>query len=244
LAPSGTTGLSLWYKSTCPDTITYDWVLATLLDSTAGTTANVITKACITNNWTNVTASIIAGHSYMLTLTNHDDNYAADPTYTLFDDVALTNASPPPAGGLTNGGFETGNFSGWSTSGAATSLVSSGCHGGNFCAMAGLVNPTNGDSTIAQVFTVPSGKSQLSIFYANNCADTVTYDWVTITLKDNTAGAATTTILQPTCDPSGAWNNVTAAVTAGHSYTLTLTNHDDNYPGDPTYTLFDDVTLN
>jgi serine protease len=32
-------------------------------------------------------------------------------------------------------------------------------------------------------------------------------------------------------------------VIGGHSYTLTLTSHDDNYPGDPTYTLFDDVTI-
>jgi hypothetical protein len=30
---------------------------------------------------------------------------------------------------------------------------------------------------------------------------------------------------------------------AGHSYTLTLTSHDDNYPTDPTYTLFDDVAV-
>ena len=29
--------------------------------------------------------------------------------------------------------------------------------------------------------------------------------------------------------------------TAGHSYTLTLISHDDNYVGDATYTLFDDV---
>jgi serine protease len=41
-----------------------------------------------------------------------------------------------------------------------------------------------------------------------------------------------------------AWTNVTASVTAGHSYTLTLLSHDDNYGADPTYTLFDDVTLN
>jgi hypothetical protein len=34
---------------------------------------------------------------------------------------------------------------------------------------------------------------------------------------------------------------VSASLTAGHSYTLTLTNRDDNYPGDPTYTLYDDV---
>jgi len=32
-------------------------------------------------------------------------------------------------------------------------------------------------------------------------------------------------------------------VTAGHSYTLTLTNRDDNYAGDATYTRYDDVTL-
>jgi hypothetical protein len=30
----------------------------------------------------------VAGHSYTLTLTSHDDNYAGDPTYTHFDDVS------------------------------------------------------------------------------------------------------------------------------------------------------------
>jgi hypothetical protein len=34
-----------------------------------------------------------------------------------------------------------------------------------------------------------------------------------------------------------------AALTAGHSYTLTLLDHDDNYAGDPTYTLYDDVAI-
>ena len=32
-------------------------------------------------------------------------------------------------------------------------------------------------------------------------------------------------------------------MSAGTSYTLTLTNHDDNVVGDATYTLFDDVAL-
>jgi hypothetical protein len=36
---------------------------------------------------------------------------------------------------------------------------------------------------------------------------------------------------------------VSAGVTAGHSYTLTLIDHDDNYPTDPTYTLYDDVVV-
>ncbi len=29
----------------------------------------------------------------------------------------------------------------------------------------------------------------------------------------------------------------------GDSYTLTLTSHDDGWPGDATYTLFDDVAV-
>jgi hypothetical protein len=35
---------------------------------------------------------------------------------------------------------------------------------------------------------------------------------------------------------------VTGSLTAGHSYTLTLTNHDGKGGGGPNYTLFDDVT--
>jgi len=40
-----------------------------------------------------------------------------------------------------------------------------------------------------------------------------------------------------------AYVQVVSAVTAGHSYTLTLTSHDDNYPGDPSFTEYDDVAL-
>jgi serine protease len=36
-----------------------------------------------------VGGSVTPGHSYTLTLTSHDDNYGADPTYTYFDDVVL-----------------------------------------------------------------------------------------------------------------------------------------------------------
>ena len=75
-----------------------------------------------------------------------------------------------------------------------------------------------------------------------HCPDTVAYDWATATLRDNTAGTSTTPLVR-TCTNTNAWVQVTAAVTAGHSYTLTLISHDDNYASDPTYTLFDDVTL-
>ncbi|WP_181799181.1 Ig domain-containing protein [Kitasatospora acidiphila] len=143
-------------------------------------------------------------------------------------------------GAITNGGFETGNLTGWTSSGS-TSASGSAAHSGSYGAMVGSANPSN-TSSIAQTFTAPSGSSKLSFWYSNTCPDTVTYDWATATLKDNTTGT-TTTVLAKTCAASSAWVNKTASVTAGHSYTLTLTNKDDNYPGDPTYTYYDDVTV-
>ena len=240
-APTGATGISFWYKMTCPDTVTYDWATVTLKDNTANTTATLLAKTCTSNTWTNRTGSLTAGHSYTLTLTSHDDNYGADPSYTLFDDVTITTTAPPPVG-ITNGGFETGSLSGWTPSGASDGVVSSGCHGGVYCARAGNTTPTSGDSSISQSFTIPAGKSQLSFWYKMTCPDTVTYDWVTVTLKNLTTGT-TTTVVPKTCS-TGSWVNKTAAVSAGTSYTLTLTSHDDNYPGDATFTLFDDVGLN
>jgi len=236
-APTGATGLSFWYKETCQDTVTYDWATATLKDNTSGTTATVLAKTCATNAWTNVTAALTAGHSYTLTLSNHDDNLAADPTYTLYDDVSVTSGSTG-GGGIANGGFETG-LGGW-TSAGSTSVVTSGCHTGAQCAQAGSTGPST-DSSLSQTFTVPAGKSQLSIWYKVTCPDTVTYDWATITLVN---GSTTTTVLGKTCTNSGTWVNVTTGVTAGATYTLKLASHDDNFAGDPTFTIFDDVTLN
>jgi serine protease len=141
---------------------------------------------------------------------------------------------------ITNGGFEAGSFTGWTTTGQAT-VTAGAAHTGSYGATLGSTNPST-TSTAAQTFTAPSGTSHLSFYYSNTCPDTVTYDWATATLKDNTTGT-TTTVLAKTCAASSAWTQVNASVTAGHSYTLTLTNKDDNYPGDPTYTYFDDVTL-
>jgi hypothetical protein len=108
--------------------------------------------------------------------------------------------------------------------------------------MVGSTSPTNGDSSISQTFTAPTGSTTLSFYYQVVCPDTVTYDWATATLVDNTS-LTSTTVLGKTCTNTGAWVKASASVTAGHSYTLTLTSHDDNYAGDPTYTLFDDVVV-
>jgi hypothetical protein len=239
--PTGNNTLTFYYRVVCPDTVTYDWATATLKDNTSNTTTTPLGKTCSnTGSYSKVTASVTAGHSYTLTLISHDDNYATDPTYTLFDDVALSNVVGVP-NPIVNPGFETGTFSGWTTGGQATS-ISSTAHSGTHSGQAGSTSPTNGDSTIAQTFTAPTGASSFSVWYQIVCPDTVTYDWATITLKDNTSNT-TATLLGKTCSNTGTWQQATASVTAGHSYTLTLLSHDDNYFADPTYTLFDDAVV-
>jgi len=41
-------------------------------------------------------------------------------------------------------------------------------------------------------------------------------------------------VLAKVCVAAGTWTKVNAGIVAGHSYTLTLISHDDNYPGDAT----------
>jgi serine protease len=144
--------------------------------------------------------------------------------------------------GITNGGFETGSLSGWTSSGAITGVTSSSPHSGSWSAILGsTTTPTNGNSSIAQTFTAPSGSSQVGFYYEVICPDTVTFDWATATLRDNTAGT-NTTILGRTCNLNNTWVHVTHSIIAGHSYTLTLTSRDDNYFADPTATKYDDVS--
>ena len=239
-APASGGTLAFWYKVVCTDTVTYDWATATLRDNTTNAVTTVLAKTCTnTGTWSQASAPLIGGRSYTLTLIDHDDNYPSDPTYTLFDDVAIGSASPPP-NPIVNGGFETGTLSGWTLTG--TTSVTTVAHSGAYAALAGGTSQTNGDSSLSQTFTAPSTATTLSLWYATNCPDTVTYDWTTVTLRDNTAGT-TTTVVPRTCPTAYVWVNATAGIIAGHSYTLTLINHDDNYPGDSTYTLFDDVAV-
>jgi serine protease len=167
----------------------------------------------------------------------------ATDTTSATGSASFSWAVNPVGGGsvITNGGFEAGSLSGWTTAGTA-SVVNSGAHSGTYAASLGDgVNATNGDSSAAQTFTATNGGT-LSFWYDNICPDTVTYDWGTATLKDNTTGV-TTTVLAKTCVANSGWKQITKALTAGHNYTLNLISHDDNYAGDPTVTRYDDVTV-
>jgi chitinase len=168
--------------------------------------------------------------------------FANPSAYAPDFDKLTVPATPNSGGSVTNGGFETGSLSGWTTAGPATTVTTSGPHSGTYAAMLGSTNPTNGDSKISQTFSAPSGSTTVSFWYNMHCPDDVIYDWANASLKDNTAGT-TATMLANTCTNTNTWVKVSKAVTAGHSYTLTLLSHDENNPGDATYTKYDDVTV-
>lgn len=205
--------------------------------SPAGPTAALSPTSVTAGNSATLTITVgaaVTTGSYTVTV------QGTEGTATHSASVAITVTSTSSGGGIVNGGFETGTFSGWTTAG--TTSISSTAHTGSHSAQAGGTTPTNGDSSVKQTFTAPTGTATLSVWYRMSCPDTVTYDWATVTLKDNTSNT-TKTVLAKTCRTSSTWTKLSASVTVGHSYTLTLISHDDNYPGDPTYTLYDDASL-
>jgi hypothetical protein len=140
---------------------------------------------------------------------------------------------------IVNGDFRTGNLFGWSSSGSAAAVQEGG---GTFGARLGLPTPTIGDSTVSQSFLAPTNTSSVSFDYQNTCPDSLTFDWATATLTDNTTNS-TTTILAKTCTATPNWTFVSAPILANHMYTITLVSHDDNYPTDPTYTDYTNVAV-
>jgi hypothetical protein len=143
--------------------------------------------------------------------------------------------------GVINGGFETGSLYGWVPNGANVGLTGT-AHSGSYAAMLGSTTPTNGNNTLSQTFTAPSGTTTLSFYYAASCPTNVQNGWVMVTLTDNTV-AMSRNIVPKTCPTSFVWTQAATGIVAGHSYTLTFINHDQNLPGNAVYSVYDDVTL-
>jgi serine protease len=155
--------------------------------------------------------------------------------------VPVTVSNGAVSNPVVNPGFETGTLAGWTATGVAR--ASPYPHTGSYAGSLGSSSPST-DSTLSQTFTMPAGANTLTLWYRVFCFDSITYDWASATLTDN-ATNTTVTVLPNTCTNNNTWVQASASVSSmrGHSVTLTLKNHDDNYPGDATYTDFDDVSV-
>jgi hypothetical protein len=242
--PSGSSRLTFWYQPHCPDTLTYDQIQMQVR-STSGTTLATVLNVCSNSgSWTQASydTSSLAGQTVVLRLNTHDDGYASDPTYALFDDVAVS-AYVPAANAVQNPGFETGSLSSWTTSGAFLPVVSTTAHSGGYGARLGSTSAVNGNSTLTQTVTVPAGSPTLSFWYQPHCPDTLTYDQIQMQVR-STSGTTLATVLN-VCSNSGSWTQKTFSMSAyaGQTVVLWFNDHDDGYPSDPTYFLLDDVSL-
>jgi hypothetical protein len=150
-------------------------------------------------------------------------------------------AAPLPTNPFVNPGFEAGTLTGWTATGVAAARTFP--HTGTYSGSLGSSSPST-DSTLSQTVTMPAGATTLSLWYRVFCNDTLTFDWATATLHDNTAGT-TVTVLPKTCTSNNTYVQASVNVTAmrGHSVTLKLINHDDDNVGDATFTDFDDVNV-
>jgi len=241
--PSGNSVLSFWFQPHCTDTITYDQIQMQIRSTTGATLATVMNVCSNSGAWTSQTfdTSAYAGQTVVLWFNDHDDGYAADPTYFLLDDVAVTPYTVT-TGVVQNPGFESG-LSSWTAGGAFTPLVSGSAHSGSASAQVGSNGAVSGDSTLTQTVLLGSGATTLSFWYQPHCSDTIVYDQIQMQIR-STTGAILATVLN-VCSNSSTWTQVTFDLTpyAGQTVVLWFNDHDDGYPIDPTYFLLDDVTL-
>jgi hypothetical protein len=141
---------------------------------------------------------------------------------------------------ITNPGFDTGNFNGWTATGSWNQVINNWWWTTpNSSAMLGSgewVGPCvySGTNTATQNgLTAPAGATSLSVDEAEFCYGSGSY--VEVALTDTTSGG---TVSCQDCQFDVAVG-CTLPVTPGHKYNLTLTNYDQTGSGYCTETFFD-----
>jgi len=170
-------------------------------------------------------------------------------------------------GGLINGNFETGNWTGWTHGADPGNLygIISGAnkHAGANSAVLGRWDTafTGQDETlepygnewIYQDFIVPSNATKLSFWWFMETYDTATWDWFDAKIQDPSTGATLQNIVYHGGKPgtnygpywnSGSWQYQEVNVTAyrGKKIRINFSQRLDGY-GDQTRTFIDDVVV-
>jgi hypothetical protein len=241
--PNGRSQLTFWYVPRCRGSLATDQIQAQIRTTGGATLATILNVCSKTNKWKQITfdTSAYAGQTVVLWFNDHDNGSANTPTYFLLDNIALTTVTGSP---VQNGGFESVDLSAWSPSGAEAPVISSHHHSGSSAVQLGSPTAFDGDSTVAQTVVIPAGSPKLAFWYQPHCADSVAYDQIQMQVR-NGSGQIKSAVLNA-CSNSGNWTKGSFDMSpyAGQSVVLYFNVHDDGVADDPTYALFDDISLN
>jgi hypothetical protein len=182
------------------------------------------------------TTSFSVTHQYL-------DNGTFTPSVTLTDKDGGSIGFNP----ILNGGFETGDLTGWVVEGTnSTPFVSnSNPHSGQFAAVLGTPGTfgaePSGDSSFYQQINVPPSGGTLSFWYLPSTTDSITFDWQDAYVTDTSDNILATIFHQCTTGP---WTQQTFDMTpyAGTTVRIKFLVHQDGY-GDLTSMFVDNVTI-
>ncbi len=149
---------------------------------------------------------------------------------------------------VTNGDFETGDLTGWTTSSTGgcnlPTISTVQQHGGFYSVLVGQTDePLVGDSIIYQTVVVPAGGATLTFWTWCYSDDNVTYDQQVAQIRTSNNVTVLATIFNQASN-ARTWvkSTVSLAAWAGQTVSLYFKTHMDGY-GDETYFYLDDVSV-
>ena len=84
-------------------------------------------------------------------------------------------------------------------------MISTTPHSGSYSARLGSTSAVNGNSTLTQTVTVPTGSPTLSFWYQPHCPDSLLYDQIQMQVR-STSGTTLATALN-VCAGSNSWSH-------------------------------------
>jgi len=178
--------------------------------------------------------------SYTLTITGTGGGQTHTTSLTL-----TVTASGGGGSTITDGDFETGTLTGWTTGGVKIPVVSTAQHhtGSNSALLGGNVAPEpNGDSFLYQSIAIPSNatSASLSFWYWPATTDTLTYDWQEAQIR-NSSGTMLAQVFKIASNTQ-TWTQQTFDLLPykGQTIQVYFNVHGDGF-GDLTYMYLDDV---
>jgi hypothetical protein len=153
-----------------------------------------------------------------------------------------------PATPITNGDFETGTFSGWTTGGGnpTPTISTAQAHSATHSALLGYTPSSgepNGDGWIQQQFSVPAAGGTLSFYVWEFTTDSISWDWQTCQLR-STSGSTLATIFKDAGNGQ-TWQQKSYSLAnwKGQTIVVWCNVHEDGW-GDQTYMYVDDFAVN